>query len=61
MSFGPQDQKSGLEAVPEGTEREATERQGQNWPGQNLFSNFPLKIKAAPFVFTDQLMTINEN
>ena len=39
--------------MPEGTEREAKEWQGQNWPGKNLLPNFPMKIKVAPFVFTN--------
>ena len=39
--------------MPEGTEREAKERQGQNWPGNNLLLNFPVKIKVGPFVFTN--------
>ena len=39
--------------MPEGTEREAKERQGQNLPGKNLLPNFPLKIIVAPFVFTN--------
>ena len=29
------------------------ERQGQNWPGKTLISNFPMKIKVAPFVITN--------
>ena len=37
--------------MPEGTEREAKESQGQNWPGQNLLPNFSMKIKVARFVF----------
>ena len=53
MSFGPQDPKSGLRAIPEGTEKEAKERQGQNWPGQNLLPNFSMKIKVASLVFTN--------
>ena len=39
--------------MPEGTEREAKERQGHNWPGKNLFPNFYMKINVAPFVFTN--------
>ena len=39
--------------MPEGTETEAKERQGQNWPGKNVLPNFPVKIKLAPFVFTN--------
>ena len=34
LSFGPQDTKSGLMAMPEGTEKKAKERQGRNWPGK---------------------------
>ena len=48
-----QDQKSELRAMPEGTEREAKERQGQKCQGKNLIPNFPMKIKVAPFVFTN--------
>ena len=34
--------------MPEGTaEREATDRQGQKWPGKNLLPNFSMKIKVA--------------
>ena len=40
--------------MPECTEREAKERQGQNWPGKNVLPNFSMKIKVAPFVFTNQ-------
>ena len=40
-----QDLKSGRRAMPEGTEREAKERQGQNWPGKNLLPNFLMKMK----------------
>ena len=39
--------------MPEGTEREAKERQGQNRPGKNVLPNFSIKIKIAPFVFTN--------
>ena len=39
--------------MPEGTEREAKERQGQNWPGKNLLPNFPMEIKVALFFFTN--------
>ena len=53
MSFRPQDKKSGLRAMPEGTEIEAKERQGQIWPGKNLLTNVSMKIKVAPFVFTN--------
>ena len=38
--------------MPDGTEREAKERQDQNWPGKNVLPDFPMKIKIAPFVFT---------
>ena len=51
LSFGSQDKKSGLEAMPEGTERGAKERQGQHWPGKNLLHNSPMKKRVAPFVF----------
>ena len=51
LSFGPEDQKSGLRAILEGTEREVKERQGQNWPGKNLLNNFVMKTKGASFVF----------
>ena len=44
--------------MPKGTEREAKERQGQNWPGKNSLPNFPMKIKVAPFVFTNQCLSI---
>ena len=37
--------------MPEGPEREAKERQGQNWPGKNLLPKFSMKIKVEPFVF----------
>ena len=39
--------------MPEGTEREKKERQGQKWPGINLLPNFPMEIRVAPFVFTN--------
>ena len=39
--------------MPEGTEREAKERQGKNWPSKNLLPNFPMKMKGAPFIFTN--------
>ena len=47
--------------MPEGTEREAKERQGHKWPGKNLLPNFPMKIKVAPLVFSNhwQSMKIN--
>ena len=40
-------------AMPDGTGREAKERQSQNWPGTNLFPNFSMKMKVAPFVFNN--------
>ena len=40
--------------MPEGTEREEKQKQGQNWRGKNLLPNFPMKIKVAPFIFTNQ-------
>ena len=40
--------------MPEVTEREAKERQGQKWPGKNELPNFPMKIKVSPFVFTNR-------
>ena len=43
--------------MPEGTEGEAKERQGQNWPGKNLLPNLSLKIKVAPFVFTNHWLS----
>ena len=39
--------------MPEGTERQAKERQGQNWPGKNVLPNFSMKIKGAQFAFTN--------
>ena len=33
--------------------RALKERQGQNCPGKNVFSNFPVKTKVAPFVFAN--------
>ena len=39
--------------MPEGIEREAKERQGQNWPGKTFLPNFHKKITVAPFVFTN--------
>ena len=53
MSFGPKNKKPGPRAMPEGTEGEANERQGQNWPGKNVLPNFPMKIKVSPFVFSN--------
>ena len=47
MSLGPQDQKSGLGAMSEGTERKAKKSQGQNWPGKNFVPNFKLKTREA--------------
>ena len=38
--------------MPEGTEREAKERQGQHWPGKKLLPNITMKLKVAPFGFT---------
>ena len=38
-------------AMLEGTEREAKERQGQNWPSKKVLPNFPMNIKVAPFIF----------
>ena len=45
--------KQDFGAMPEGTERVAKDRQGQNWPGKNLLTNFSMKIKVAPFIFTN--------
>ena len=45
--------KSGLRAMPEGTEKEAKERQDLNRPGKNVLPSFPMKMKVAPFVFTN--------
>ena len=39
--------------MPEGTESEAKERQGKNWAGKHLLSDFPMKIKVAPLIFTN--------
>ena len=39
--------------MSEGAEKEAKERQGQNWPGKNLLPNFSLKILLTPFGFTN--------
>ena len=39
--------------MSEATEREAKERQCQNCPGKNVLPNFSMKIKVAPFVFTN--------
>ena len=46
--------------MPEGTESEAKERQGQNWPGNNLLPNLHMKIKVASFLFANPLTT-NQN
>ena len=51
--MGPQDKKSGLKAMPEGTAREAKERHGQKWLGKNLSPNFSVKIKVAPSGFSN--------
>ena len=40
--------------MPEDTEGEAKERQGQNWPGNHLLPNFPMNIKVIPFFFTNR-------
>ena len=40
--------------MPEGTEREVKERQGQKWPGENGLPNFFMNMKVAPFVFTNR-------
>ena len=56
LSFGPQDQKSGLKVIPGGTQKEDKESPGQNWPGKNvlpILALFPMKIKIKPFVFTN--------
>ena len=46
--------------MPEGTEREKNERQGQNWTsGKNIFPDFPMKIEIAPFVFTNHCLSMN--
>ena len=42
-----------LRAMPEGTETEAKNRHGQTWPDNSVLPNFPMKIKVAPFVFTN--------
>ena len=61
LCFGPQNQKSGLRAMPEGIESEAKERQGQNWPGKNLLPYFSMKIKVVPFVFPNHWQSIRIN
>ena len=43
--IGPQDQKSGLGAMPQATGREAKEKQDQKWPGKSLLPNFSTNIK----------------
>ena len=58
LSFGSQDKKSGLGAMPEDTEREAKEKQGQNWPGKKLLPDFSTQMKVAPFVFTNNYLSI---
>ena len=57
MPFGSQYKKSGLGAC----QRALKERQCQNWQGKKLLPNFPMKMKAAQFVFTNhwQSMKIN--
>ena len=35
--------------MPEGTQKEAKEWQGQNGPAKNVLPNFSMKIKVAPF------------
>ena len=47
--------------MPEGTERGAKDRQGQNWPGKNMLPNSPKKIKVTPFVFTNHRLSIKIN
>ena len=47
--------------MPEGTERGAKERQIQNWPGKNVLPNFSMKIKVAPFLFTNHWVSIKIN
>ena len=47
--------------MPEGTETEAKEIQGQNLPGKNLLPNFLMYIKEAPFVFTNHSLSIKIN
>ena len=50
-----------LVVMPEGTKKEAKERQGQNpKTGKNLLPDFHMKIKFARFVFTNQLRN-NQN
>ena len=42
-------------AMPEGiTEREAKERQGQNWPGKNVLPNFPMKEHSFSLIVDNQ-------
>ena len=47
--------------MPERTEREAKERQDQNWPDKKVLLNFPMNIKVAPFVFTNHWLSIKNN
>ena len=47
--------------MPEGTEREAKKRQGQNWLGKNVLPNFSRKIKVAPFVVSNNSLSIKIN
>ena len=47
--------------MPEGTKREAKERKGQNWSSKHLLRNFSMKIKVAPFVFTNDRLSIKIN
>ena len=44
--------------MAEGTEIEAKERHGLNWPGKKLLPNFPKNIKVAQFVFTKNGLSI---
>ena len=39
--------------MPDATEIEAKEQQRQNWPGKNGLTSFPMKMKIAPCVFTN--------
>ena len=47
--------------MSEGTENESKERQGQNWPGKNVLTNFSMKIKIAPVVFTNNCQSMKIN
>ena len=40
--------------MPEGTEGEAKEMQGQNWLGKNSLPDFRMKMNLAPFVFANR-------